>query len=559
MVLGVVLGLAVGLAIGGTWHLVRSARVAGAARLAEGRLADAQAALAEQAVQLRAVSDSGRGGRDGAGGRRLASWHSCRGPRTRRRRRPRRSAPGWRGRSPSCRPSALAKNNEQFLTLADTRFKEARTAAQGDLDQRQQAIARLLDPLSETLARYERGLQDMELERRGAYEGLSEKVAQLHLGHEQLRKETRNLVTALRSPQTRGRWGEVQLRRVAEMAGMLPHCDFNEQVSATSDEGRLRPDMIVHMPGGGEIVVDAKVPLDAFLQLLDADDDETRAVCQAKHARQLRTHVDQLAKKEYWKQFERSPQMVVAFIPGDQLLAAAFESDPALQEYAMANSVLLTTPVTLIALLRTVALGWQQETLAESAREVQKLGAELYDRLRVMTGHMQTLQRSLTSSVEAYNKAVGSFESRVLVSARKFPGLGVVGGDGPTIAELSPIETAPRHLQAVEIGRRRGSRRGGGSEHPRPARRRGLHGHPGLSRRGRASGRGRRAAPTAPARRSEAPEHRRRTLRGMLHVHRSERADALVSMLAQLVARATRGPHDTRGGRRSPRGASSGG
>ncbi len=291
----------------------------------------------------------------------------------------------------------------------------------------------------------------MELERKGAYEGLSEKVAQLHLGHEQLRKETRNLVTALRSPQTRGRWGEIQLRRVAEMAGMLPHCDFDEQVSATSDGGRLRPDMIVHMPGGGEIVVDAKVPLDAFLQLLDADDDETRVVCQAKHARQLRTHIDQLAKKEYWKQFERSPQMVVAFIPGDQLLAAAFESDPALQEYAMSNSVLLTTPVTLIALLRTVALGWQQETLAESAREVQQLGAELYDRLRVMTGHMQTLQRSLTSSVDAYNKAVGSFESRVLVSARKFPGLGVVGGDGPPITELSPIDAAPRHLQAVEM------------------------------------------------------------------------------------------------------------
>jgi DNA recombination protein RmuC len=234
------------------------------------------------------------------------------------------------------------------------------------------------------------------------------------------------------------------------MAGMVSHCDFDEQVTTATDDGRLRPDMIVHMPGGGEVVVDAKVPLDAFLQLVDADDDETRAVYQLKHARQLRAHVDQLAKKEYWKQFERSPHMVVAFIPGDQLLAAAFESDPTLQEHAMANNVLLTTPVTLIALLRTVALGWQQETLAENAREVQKLGAELYDRLRVLTGHMQTLQRSLTASVEAYNKAVGSLESRVLVSARRFPDLGVVSGEAVGLAELAPVEAAPRHLQAVE-------------------------------------------------------------------------------------------------------------
>ncbi len=450
MVLGVVLGLVVGLAVGVTWHLVRSTRVAAAGRLAESRLGDAQAALAQQTVQLKAVADAAARA-ETARAVAVSELELLRKSTDEAQERAEQDRARLTGTFAELSAQALAKNNEQFLTLADTRFKEARTAAQGDLDQRQQAISRLLDPLSETLARYERGLQEMELERKGAYEGLSEKVAQLHLGHEQLRKETRNLVTALRSPQTRGRWGEVQLRRVAEMAGMLPHCDFNEQVSSTNDEGRLRPDMIVHMPGGGEIVVDAKVPLDAFLLLLDADDDETRAACQAKHARQLRTHVDQLAKKEYWKQFDRTPQMVVAFIPGDQLLAAAFESDPALQEYAMTNGVLLTTPVTLIALLRTVALGWQQETLAESAREVKKLGAELYDRLRVMTGHMQTLQRSLTTSVDAYNKAVGSFESRVLVTARRFPTLGVVGSDGPQIAELAPIDAAPRHLQAVEM------------------------------------------------------------------------------------------------------------
>jgi DNA recombination protein RmuC len=335
--------------------------------------------------------------------------------------------------------------------LAETKLSQAQTAAQGDLTQRQQAISQLLDPLSETLERYERGLQKIEVERRGAYDGLSEKVAQLHLGHEQLQKETRNLVTALRSPQTRGRWGEIQLRRVVEMAGMLSHCDFDEQVSTISDKGLLRPDMVVHVPGGGEIVVDAKVPLQAFLQMLDADDDQARVIFQAAHARQLRAHVDQLAKKEYWKQFAHSPQQVVAFIPGDQLLSTAYDADPTLQEHAMANGVLLTTPTMLIALLRTVAFGWRQESLAENAREVQQLGSELYDRLRTMSAHMQRLQRSLTASVTAYNDAVGSLESRVLVSARRFPALGVVGHEGEEIADLGPVEASPRLLQAVEL------------------------------------------------------------------------------------------------------------
>jgi DNA recombination protein RmuC len=450
MILGVVLGLLVGLAIGVAAHLVRSAGVTGAARLAEGRLSDAQVALAEQSAQLKHASDAAATAEKARAvlASELQLFRRSEGEAVARAEEDRVKLAGAFAELSA---QALAQNNEQFLALAGTRLNEARTAAEGDLDKKQQAIAELLGPLSETLARYERGLHDMEKERRGAYEGLNQKVAQLHRGHEQLQKETRNLVTALRSPQTRGRWGEVQLRRVAEMAGMLAHCDFDEQVSTNTDDGRFRPDMIVHMPGGGEVVVDAKVPLDAFLQMIDADDDVSRAACQAKHARQLRTHVDQLAKKEYWKQFERSPQMVVAFIPGDQLLAAAFESDPTLQEYAMANHVLLTTPVTLIALLRTVALGWQQETMAENAREVKKLGAELYDRLRVMTGHMQTLQRSLASTVEAYNRAVGSLESRVLVSARRFPDLGVVAGESAEITHLSPIESAPRHLQAVEL------------------------------------------------------------------------------------------------------------
>jgi DNA recombination protein RmuC len=449
VILEAAVGLVIGLVIGVVTQQARRARLAAAVRLAQSRLADAQATVVRQQGQLDATARSAAEAETARAVaiselelvRRASAETAARVEEERSR---------LTGAFAELSAQALAQNNEQFLALADTRFNEARTAAQGDLDHRQASIAQLLTPLSETLARYERGIQHLEAERQGAYAGLSEKVAQLHLGHQELQRETRNLVTALRAPQTRGRWGEVQLRRVAEMAGMLAHCDFEEQVSTATDDGRLRPDMVVRMPGGGQVVVDAKVPLDAFLQLVDADDDEARALHRAHHARQLRGHVDQLAKKEYWRQFERSPQLVVAFIPGDQLLAAAFEADPSLQEHAMANNVLLTTPVTLIALLRTVALGWKQETMAENAREVQKLGSELYERLRVMTGHLQSLQRSLTGTVEAYNRAVGSLESRVLVTARRFPSLGVVVGESSGIVELSAIEAAPRRLQAVE-------------------------------------------------------------------------------------------------------------
>jgi DNA recombination protein RmuC len=291
----------------------------------------------------------------------------------------------------------------------------------------------------------------MEVERQGAYSGLSERVAALHLGHEQLQKETRKLVTALRSPHQRGRWGEMTLRNAVEAAGMLEHCDFDEQRSTSSDEGLQRPDMVVHMPGGGQVVVDSKVPLEAFLQFNETDDEEERKALLQKHARQMRSHVDGLAKKEYWKQFERSPEFVVALIPGESLLAAACEADVTLQDHALSKRIVLATPNTLVAALRTISLSWQQETLAENAREVRKLGVEIYERLRTMTGHFQALQRSLSSSVEAYNKVVGSLESRVLVSARKFPSLGVIGAESAAIAEVSPVDTSPRHLEAVEF------------------------------------------------------------------------------------------------------------
>jgi DNA recombination protein RmuC len=448
MTLGIVLGLAAGLLAGIVFHLVRSARTASAARLAESRLADAYALASEQSAQLKEVSEAAAAAETARAVlaneldllRRSEVDAAIRSEEERTR---------LAGEFARLSAEALTKNNEQFLTLADTRLKEARTAAQGDLDQRQQAIAQLLHPLSETLARYERSIQQMEVERKGAYEVLTERVTQLHQGHEQLQKETRNLVTALRSPQTRGRWGEMTLRRAVEAAGMLEHCDFEEQKTVAGEDGYVRPDMVVHLPGGGEVVIDSKVPLDAFLHFTEADDDDARQRLLEKHAKQLRTHIEQLAKKEYWKQFERSPEFVVAFIPGEPLLAAALGADPALQDYALVKRVILATPNTLVAALRTIALSWQQETLAENAREVKELGAELYERLRIWTGHMQALQKSLSSSVDAYNRAVGSLESRVLVTARKFPSLGVVGSERADITELSSIETAPRHLQAV--------------------------------------------------------------------------------------------------------------
>jgi len=449
MVIGVVIGIAAGLLVGLAWHLVRSARASTASQVAEARLADAKLTMTEQSVQLQALSEAAATAQR-AQAVAWAELELVRKHEVEAADRAEEDMGRLTGAFATLSREALAKNNEQFLALADTRLGEARTAAQGDLAQRQQAIEELLAPLGETLTRYERGIQQMEAERKGAYAGLSERVAALHLGHERLAKETRNLVTALRAPHTRGRWGEMTLRRAVEAAGMLEHCDFEEQKTVAGDDGSVRPDMVVNLPGGGQVVIDAKVPLDAFLQFTEADDDDARQALLEKHAKQLRTHVDQLAKKEYWRQLERSPEFVVAFIPGEPLLAAALDADPALQDHALDKRVILATPNTLVAALRTIALSWQQETLAENAREVKGLGTELYERLRTWTGHMQALQKSLGASVDAYNRAVGSLESRVLVTARKFPTLGVVGSERAEITELSPIETAPRHLQAVE-------------------------------------------------------------------------------------------------------------
>jgi len=275
-------------------------------------------------------------------------------------------------------------------------------------------------------------------------------VRQLSETQQRLQSETRNLVTALRAPATRGRWGELQLRRVVELAGMLEHCDFDEQVTVTGDEGRVRPDMIVHLPGARCVVVDAKVPLQAFLDATESVDDEARRTHFVSHARQLRTHVDSLAKKAYWEQFETSPEFVVAFVPGDPLLSAALEHDPTLFEHALASHVVLATPTNLIAILRTVAAGWQQETMADKAREVQQLGRELYKRLATFGDHLARTGKGLASAVDAYNKAVGSLEKSVMPQARRFNELGVVGSADKEIPELDALDVAARQPHLVD-------------------------------------------------------------------------------------------------------------
>jgi DNA recombination protein RmuC len=345
---------------------------------------------------------------------------------------------------------ALQTNNQMFLDLAAQTLGRFQQDAKGDLERRQQAIQELVAPVKLSLDKLDGRIHDIERLREGAYQALTTQVRSLAEGQVDLRRETFTLVKALRQPVARGRWGELQLRKVVEMAGMVEYCDFVEQASVNGEDGRLRPDLVVRLPGGLNIVVDAKTPLSAYLEAAETDDDDVRKQRLVDHARQVRDHMTQLGRKSYQEQFDPTPDLVILFLPGEMLFSAALQQDPQLIEFGVGEKVVLATPTTLITLLRTVAYGWKQEALARNAQEISELGRQLHDRISVLAGHWAKVGKNLGEAVGAYNSAVASMETRVLVSARRFRDLKAVP-DGREIEVLEPVETIPRTLDVPEL------------------------------------------------------------------------------------------------------------
>ena len=343
---------------------------------------------------------------------------------------------------------SLKSNNKAFIELAKETLETVLSKAKGEFGEKEESIKNIVNSLDEALKRYERQVGELENKRASDYGGLESQIKSLISANQQLQKETGNLVTALRRPEVRGRWGEITLRRVVELSGMSEHCDFTEQVSVNTDDGRLRPDMVVHLPASREIVVDSKVSLDAYIDSTSVATDEERTTLIGKHGQQVRNHMKALSNKKYWDQFTNTPEFVVMFIPGESFLSAALAVDHTLIEDGMENRVILATPTTLIALLRAVAFGWRQEQIAKHAQEIANLGKEIYDRFQPFVEHINRTGNYISQATVSFNKMIMSLERRVMVSVRKFKELGAAGDRD--LPELQTIEQLPMKTQDVD-------------------------------------------------------------------------------------------------------------